>query len=168
MSTADPHQLRVEIESLLIDEYWLLDNGRFEDWLELMSDDIRYWAPVRENLGRDEEDFTQPDLLTHFDEDRGAMGLRVARLRTGSAHAEEPPSRMRHSVSNVKLLEGSTNTDVAVDSNFMIFRSRPGLEEHWFIGARHDHWINIDGRWRLTERMILFDHDIIENITIFA
>ena len=61
MSTADPHQLRLEIESLLIDEYWLLDNGRFEDWLELMSDDIRYWAPVRENLGRDEEDFTQPD-----------------------------------------------------------------------------------------------------------
>ncbi len=159
--------LRHELESVLIDEYWLLDNSRFEDWLDLMSDDIRYWAPVRENLGRDEECFEQRDLLTHFDEDRTTMGLRVARLRTGSAHAEEPPSRTRHCVSNVKIVSEREGGMVEVASNFMIFRSRPGHEEHWFVGGRRDHWQRLNDAWRLKQRMIVFDHDIIENITVF-
>ena len=97
-------ELRAQIEEMMIEEYWLLDDNRFEDWLALMTDDIHYWAPVRENLGRDEEDFYRPHLMMHFDDDRMTMGLRVARLRTGYAHAEEPPSRRRHFVSNVKIV----------------------------------------------------------------
>jgi 3-phenylpropionate/cinnamic acid dioxygenase small subunit len=160
--------LRHELEQVLIDEYWLLDNSQFEDWLALMTDDIRYWAPVRENLGRDEENFYQADLLTHFDEDRTTMGLRVARLRTGYAHAEEPPSRQRHLVSNVKLLDGSDDRHSKVASNFIVFRSRPGIEEHLFVGSRRDQWRQVDSNWRLCERLIIFDHDIIENITVFV
>ncbi len=161
-------KLRHEFETLLIDEYWLLDNSYFEDWLDLMSDEIRYWAPVRENLDRNEEDFFQPDLLTHFDENKTEMGLRVARLRTGSAHAEEPPSRQRHFVSNIKILDASEANLIKVASNFIVFRSRPGHEEHLFIGSRQDHWLRLDNSWRLQERLIIFDHDIIENITVFV
>lgn len=160
--------LRQEFECLLIDEYWLLDNDRFEDWLDLMADDIRYWGPVRQDLDRGEEDFQRQHLLTHFDEDRTSMGLRVARLRTGSAHAEEPPSRMRHFVSNVKILDAATANRVQVASNFMVFRSRAGREEYFFVGTRRDWWLRIDGAWRLQERMVVFDHDIIENIVVFV
>ena len=159
--------LRRELEALLIDEYWLLDDSRFEDWLGLMADDIRYWAPVREDLDRGEEDFHRPHLLTHFDEDRGTMALRVARLRTGSAHAEEPPSRVRHFVSNVKMLDASDPQRVLVASNFMVFRSRSGREETLFVGTRRDWWLRVDVGWRLAERLIIFDHDIIDNITVF-
>ncbi len=159
--------LRHEFEALLIDEYWLLDNDQFEDWLALMADDIRYWGPVREDLARGEEDFRRPHLLTHFDEDRGTMGLRVARLRTGSAHAEEPPSRVRHFVSNVKILDATDPARIRVASNFIVFRSRSGREETLFVGARRDWWVKQAAGWRLTERMIIFDHDIIDNITAF-
>lgn len=159
--------LRHEFESLLIDEYWLLDNDQFEDWLALMTDDIRYWGPVRQDLDRGEEDFDRPHLLTHFDEDRVTMGLRVARLRTGSAHAEEPPSRVRHFVSNVRILATPTPRETRVASNFMVFRSRSGREEYCFVGSRRDRWVMDDGNWRLRERMILFDHDLIDNITVF-
>ena len=161
-------ELRAQIEEMMIEEYWLLDDNRFEDWLALMTDDIHYWAPVRENLGRDEEDFYQPHLMMHFDDDRATMGLRVARLRTGYAHAEEPPSRRRHFVSNVKILDASSPENVRVASNFIIFRSRTGLEEHLFVGSRRDQWVQTPDGWRLCERMILFDHDIIENITVFV
>jgi 3-phenylpropionate/cinnamic acid dioxygenase small subunit len=164
MSTA----LRHEFEALLSEEHWLLDAGQFEDWLALMDDAVRYWAPVRENLGRDEENFERPHLLTHFDENRATLGLRVARLRTGSAHAEEPPSRIRHFLANVKILEQATAERVRVASNFIIFRSRPGLEEHLFVGSRRDWWQRREGGWRLTERLIIFDHDVIENITVFV
>ena len=160
--------LRHEFESLLIDEYWLLDESRFEDWLALMADDIRYWGPVRQDLDRGEEDFTRLHLLTHFDEDRMTMGLRVARLRTGSAHAEEPPSRVRHFVSNVKILDVPNDDGVQVASNFMVFRSRSGREESLFVGTRRDWWRRTADGWRLRERMIVFDHDLIDNITVFV
>ena len=159
--------LRHEFEALLIDEYWLLDNDQFEDWLGFMTDDIRYWGPVREDLARGEEDFHRPHLLTHFDEDRGTMQLRIARLRTGSAHAEEPPSRVRHFVSNVKILDATNPERVRVASNFIVFRSRSGREETLFVGTRRDWWVKHAAGWRLVERMIIFDHDIIDNITIF-
>ncbi len=160
-------ELRAQIEEMLIEEYWLLDDNRFEDWLALMTDDIHYWAPVRENLDRGEEDFYRPHLMMHFDDDRMTMALRVARLRTGYAHAEEPPSRQRHFVSNVKILDASSPGGVRVASNFIVFRSRTGREEHLFVGSRRDQWIQTPEGWRLRERMILFDHDIIENITVF-
>lgn len=159
---------RHEFESLLIDEYWLLDEDRLEDWLALMADDIRYWAPVREDLNRGEEDFNRPHLLTHFDEDRMTLGMRVARLRTGSAHAEEPPSRLRHFVSNVKILDRRANDEVQVASNFMIFRSRSGRDDSLFVGTRRDWWRATDSGWRLLERLIVFDHDLIDNITVFV
>ena len=171
MARDDEHvssELRHEFESVLIDEYWLLDDNQLEGWLGLMTDDIRYWAPVRENLSLSEEDFYQPDLLTHFDEDRITMGLRVARLGTGFAHAEEPPSRLRHFVSNVRILAADDANNVKVASNFIIFRSRPGYEEHLFVGSRRDQWVRKDDNWRLQERMIIFDHDIIENITVLV
>jgi dibenzofuran dioxygenase subunit beta len=159
--------LKHEFESLLIDEYWLLDNDRLEDWLALMTEDVRYWGPVRADLGRDGEDFARPHLLTHFDETRATMQLRVARLRTGSAHAEEPPSRVRHFVSNVKVVEEPTFDRVRVASNFIVFRSRSGREENFFVGTRRDEWLRTGDGWRLAERMVLFDHDVIENITVF-
>jgi 3-phenylpropionate/cinnamic acid dioxygenase small subunit len=161
------YALRHEFESLLVDEYWLLDTDRFEDWLDVMAADLRYWSPVREDLDRGEEDFTRPHLLTHFDEDLATMGLRVARLRTGSAHAEEPPSRVRHFVANVKVLDHAESSRVRVASNFMVFRSRSGREETLFVGTRRDWWRREQGAWKLVERMIVFDHDIIDNITVF-
>ncbi len=159
--------LRLEFESLLIDEYWLLDNDQYEDWLALMAEDIRYWGPVRQDLDRGEEDFYRSHLLTHFDEDRITMGLRVARLRTGSAHAEEPPSRVRHFVSNVRIMAAPTPDEVRVASNFMVFRSRSGREEYCFVGSRRDCWVRSNEGWRLRERMIIFDHDLIDNVTVF-
>ena len=161
-------ELRLELEEVLIHEYWLLDNNRLEQWLALICEDVRYWAPVRENLTLDEESLDQADLLTHFDEDKATLGLRVARLRTGSAHAEEPPSRTRHFVSNVKVLEAVSSLEVVVDSNFSVFRSRPGLEEHWFVGGRTDYWLKKKNQWFLKNRFIKFDHDVIENITVFV
>lgn len=159
---------RREFERLLIDEYWLLDADRLEDWLALMAEDIRYWAPVREDLNRGEEDFSRAHLLTHFDEDRTTLGLRVARLRTGSAHAEEPPSRLRHFVSNVKMLDTRAGDEVQVASNFMVFRSRSGRDDSLFVGTRRDWWRATDAGWRLVERLTIFDHDLIDNITIFV
>jgi 3-phenylpropionate/cinnamic acid dioxygenase small subunit len=42
--------LRQEIEEFLYHEAELLDERRYEDWLALIADDIRYWMPMRRNV----------------------------------------------------------------------------------------------------------------------
>jgi Ring hydroxylating beta subunit len=39
-----------EIEEFLYTEAALLDERRFEAWLALLTDDIRYWMPMRRNV----------------------------------------------------------------------------------------------------------------------
>ena len=74
---------------------------------------------------------------------------------------------MRHFVSNEKILDATDAERVQIASNFMVFRSRSGREETLFVGMRRDWWLRTPTGWRLAERMIVFDHDLIENITVF-
>jgi 3-phenylpropionate/cinnamic acid dioxygenase small subunit len=162
MSTAD---LRREFEDLLYYEAWLLDHDRLEEWLALMADNIRYLAPVRANLERGQEDCTRQQWLAHYDDDKAGLTIRVQRVRTGAAHADEPPARVRRFVSNVRVLKGTADY-AQVTSNFIVFKSRRGREEYLFVGCREDRWRRIAGAWKLEERLIQLDHDVIDNITV--
>ena len=39
-----------EIEEFLYHEADLLDERRYEEWLELLTDDVRYWMPMARNV----------------------------------------------------------------------------------------------------------------------
>lgn len=166
MNSQSP-SLRAELEELLYHEADLLDSDRLEEWLELMGERIRYWAPLRANVerGRERALLEREDRLTVFDDRKEGLALRVARVRTGAAHADEPPSRVRHFISNVRLL-GYEGRSARVASNFIVFRSRHGRDESLFVGGRTDRWERTLDGWRLAERMILFDHVVFDNITM--
>jgi 3-phenylpropionate/cinnamic acid dioxygenase small subunit len=157
--------LRQEFEDLLYDEARRLDHDRLEDWLELLHDSVRYWAPIRSNLGRGQEDFSDPCRLTHFDDDKASLRLRIQRVRTGAGYADEPPARVRHFVSNVRVTKAEDEA-ACVTSNFIVFKSRQGRDETFFVGYREDRWRRSNGAWKLEERMIVLDHDVVENITV--
>ncbi len=42
--------VRKEIQTLLYYEAWLLDNNKYEQWLTLLGEDLRYMAPVRRKV----------------------------------------------------------------------------------------------------------------------
>ena len=91
-----------EVYSFLIAEAELLDQHRYRDWLALLTDDVHYQMPVRVTTGRG----TETDVLgamSHFDEDRYSLGKRVERLETDHAWTEDPPSRTRRFVTNVRV-----------------------------------------------------------------
>jgi hypothetical protein len=100
--------LRAEIEQFLYYEAELLDDRRFDDWLSLCADDIFYWMPMRRNrLMREvSRESTEVGELAHFEENKKSLGWRVAQLGTGMHWAEDPPSRTRHLVTNVRVLPG--------------------------------------------------------------
>ena len=55
-----------------------------------------------------EEELAQEDELATLDETKEALARRVARLATGMAWAEDPPSRTRHLIANIEVEPGES------------------------------------------------------------
>src|SRR5688572_13479209 len=105
--------LQFEVEQFLYREAALLDERRFHEWLDLLTEDIEYWRPIRSTQARGVEahEPTQLGEAAFFDENKGYLEERVRKLGTGLAWSEDPPSRTRHLVSNVRILEQRADGD---------------------------------------------------------
>jgi 3-phenylpropionate/cinnamic acid dioxygenase small subunit len=154
--------LKFEAEEFLYQEASLLDERRYEDWLALLTDDIHYWMPIRRTTtARDvDNEFTKPGAMAFFDDDKNTLTLRVQRLGVGRAWAEDPPSRTRHLVSNVRIIsvEGG---ELTVSVNFQLYRSRLNSEEDSWIGRREDLLRREDGVLKLARRYIFLEQTVI-------
>jgi 3-phenylpropionate/cinnamic acid dioxygenase small subunit len=172
-----------EVEQFLYREARLLDERRFHAWLELLTDDVRYWMPGRSTryperskaiviLDPDryrEEELRREDELAILDETKETLGRRIARLETGMAWAEDPPSRTRHLISNIEAEPGDTASELKVFSNFMVYRSRSETEQDFYVGARQDVLRQVDDAWKIAYRKIILDQNVLlaKNVSIF-
>jgi 3-phenylpropionate/cinnamic acid dioxygenase small subunit len=154
--------LQQEIEQFLYDEAELLDDGQFCEWLDLFTDDARYWMPVRETLqGR--RDGLHPEdapAVSLIDDDKTFLTMRVRRLDTGLAHAETPPSRTRRFIGNVRIRE-QADGELLVRSNFQIYQARQEQTDYQFFGQREDRLRKVAGQWRIAQRKIVLDHTVL-------
>src|SRR5499425_3333522 len=103
MMVTPQQALWLELMPFYIREAWLLDERRFAEWLDLFTEDVLYFMPRRKNVPRREShrEVTQLGDLAVLEEDRRYLEMRVARLDSGMAWAEDPPSRTRHLVGNL-------------------------------------------------------------------
>ena len=171
-----------EVEQFLYREARLLDERRFHEWLELLTDDVRYWMAARTNRYPKsskaiaildparyvEDDITKEDELAIFDETKATLGGRVARLDTGMAWAEDPPSRTRHLITNIEVA-ADTGAELTVHSNFMVYRSRAETEQDFYVGARQDLLRRVDGGLKIARRKMTLDQNVLsaKNLSIF-
>lgn len=149
-----------ELQSWLHREAELLDDGRFDEWLELLSDEISYQAPVRltKELGQGGENaYRATGNQYHFLEDRHTLGLRVARLKTDFAWAEDPPSRTRRFVTNVRVREGVARRGGGAQQPAPV--QEPGRRDRRGprLGRTAGHARDDGSGWRLVRRLILID-----------
>ena len=159
--------LQREIERWLYHEALLLDEQRFDEWLELFADDIRYCMPTSEAVqGVDEADQLH---VAYLDEDRHMLGLRVKQLNTGLRHVEVPPSLTCRLITNLLADSEDDRADSATArSNFLIYQMRHGRHESQFAGRRKDRLRKIDGSWKLAERYIYVTQPVLQRaISIF-
>jgi ethylbenzene dioxygenase beta subunit len=158
-----------EIEDFLYREAELLDEGRYREWLGLVTEDIRYQVPVRTARERGVAASAVTGVATnsfHLDEDKDSLELRVDRLETGFAWAEEPPSRIRHFVSNVRA-QPLANDEVAVRSSVLVYRSRWDRPGHDLLsGERQDVLRRVDGEWRLAKRWVILDSTTLPTLNL--
>jgi 3-phenylpropionate/cinnamic acid dioxygenase small subunit len=163
--------LRQEVEDFLYREAELLDERRFEDWLDLFTDDTRYWMPMRRNVPADElaREFTREGVdVNWFDEGKDTLTRRVRQIRTGVHWAEQPPSRTCHLVSNVQVLQDAGD-EVTVKSRFLLYRNRVETETDVLVGKREDVLRRVDGAWKIARRKIVLDQNVLlaKNLTFF-
>jgi 3-phenylpropionate/cinnamic acid dioxygenase small subunit len=160
-----------EVEQFLYWEARLLDERRFEEWVALFTDDVHYWMPSRSTRLRKDLDheLTTADEIHFLDEDRTSLSGRVARLYTGQAWAEEPPSRTQHLITNVAVETTERPEEYRAFSNFLVYRSRLEREEDFFVGARQDLLRRIDSGFQIARRQIVLAQNVLsaKNLSIF-
>jgi 3-phenylpropionate/cinnamic acid dioxygenase small subunit len=172
-----------EIEQFLYREARLLDQRRFREWLELFTEDVRYWMPTRSNRypvtskaisildgSRFEEaELSKEGELAIMDETKDSLTRRVDRLDTGMAWAEDPPSRTRHLVSNIEVEPGDSESQLKVYSNFLMYRTRAETEQDFYVGCREDTLRREGGGWKIAYRKIVIDQNVLlaKNVSNF-
>lgn len=160
-----------EIQKWLYREARLLDEERFQDWLQTLAPDIHYWLPLRENRFRRDRrpEATPATSASVFNDDFDDLVLRIKRFETGLVWSEDPPPRVSHIVTNIEVLEGDATSGLSVLSNVSIVRSRRQDEEVTFNARRRDQFRKIDGEWKLARRHIVATHHVFldENVSVF-
>ena len=165
-------ELRHKIEDFLYLEAELLDDRKLREWLDLLTDDVRYWMPIRHNPLERPEDLS--DELTksgdgyYFDDDKQSLRVRVERVYAKDAWAEMPPSRTRHFISNVRIRSDS-GSELEVHSNFLVYRTRMETDQDIFVGARRDMLRRVNDSFKIAKRTIILDQAVLnaKNISIF-
>ena len=163
--------LKEEIEAFLYREAELLDDRRYEEWLDLFTEDAHYFMPMSRNVPRDEpeREFTREGMdVNWFDEGKDTLTRRVKQILTGVHWAEEPPSRICHMVSNVQVLTAS-QTEVTVKSRFLVYRNRVETETDFLVGKREDLLRRVNGGFKIVRRKIVLDQNVLlaKNLTFF-
>jgi len=161
----DPAHLAAH--QFLVEEAALLDAADYAGWLGLLCEDISYVMPVRVTTARG-ADFDSLADMGHFDEDMYALRKRVQRLATDHAWTEDPPSRTRHFVTNVRTFRDEG--DLRVESALLLFRSRGDTREASLISAGRTDLLRAtpDGL-RLAGRTIIVDESVLrtQNLAVF-
>lgn len=167
-----PHvdlETRLSLQDFLYREALALDERRFRDWLEMFDEDSHYEIPVRVTREKLAEWELSPTSRI-FDDNKQTLTIRVQRLETDFAWAEQPPSRTRHYVTNI-LMEATDEANIyLVRSNCLVYRSRgEHTDADLFSAQRRDRVRRAEQGWRFVHRWAALDQSTIaaHNLSIF-
>jgi p-cumate 2,3-dioxygenase subunit beta len=141
---------RQMIEDFLYEEAALLDEWRLDEWLTLLTEDATYEVP-----STDTPDGDQRTTLSLIADDKTRIRSRVAQLLGKSAWAENPPSRTRRMIGNVRVLQADGEV-IHVTANFVVYRLR--FEQmDTYVGRYEYTLLQRDGRLKIRARKAILD-----------
>ena len=123
--------MREEVEKFLYREARLLDERRFDEWMNLFAEDGYYWVPAAPGL---EDPY---DGVSIFFDDRAVMKTRLQRLDHPRIHSQTPASRTVHTVSNIEIDDRGEDGEVLVHSAVTMMEFR--LDKQTSYGGRCRH-----------------------------
>jgi 3-phenylpropionate/cinnamic acid dioxygenase small subunit len=148
---------RHAVEQFLYREARLADEGDYDAWEALWTEDALYWVPI----GGEGADPNQHMSVIY--DNRNRISTRLKQLRTGKRYAQAPPSNVRRLLSNIEFLGGRENSDGGVDlevgANFLAIESRARGTHLW--GGRATYRLRRRGDDLLLayKKVVLVDND---------
>jgi 3-phenylpropionate/cinnamic acid dioxygenase small subunit len=113
---------------------------------------------------------TVVDEIGFFDETIQSLTLRVKRLLTDVAWAEDPPSHTRRFVTNIRVRPTENDDELAVRSALLLYRSRSDLGAFdLIVGERQDLLRLVEGEFRIARRRTVLDQSSLstKNLGVF-
>jgi 3-phenylpropionate/cinnamic acid dioxygenase small subunit len=156
--------------TFLMWEAQCLDDRQFEDWLALLDPEIEYKAPVRTTRENwDGEGLS--DTAFWMEEDFRSLETRVKRLASRFAWSENPATRTRRFVGNIRVLPKAGTADVVtIRSNLAIFCHRGEAPQPQVITADRIDEVRIgEHGLKILKRTVILDTAVLglESLSIF-
>jgi 3-phenylpropionate/cinnamic acid dioxygenase small subunit len=143
---------------LLAREATLVDERRWDEWLQLFDKDVEYWIPAWDS---ETEFTTNPETELSLVYYPGRFGLedRVFRIRSGTSSASVPPPRTCHLVSGI-LCEFQADGSCVATANWSTHVYQFKTTNTFYGNYRYllePH----EGGWRIKKKRILVLNDAI-------
>ena len=150
----DPRQRSAVVE-FLYEEAALLDEGNFQEWFDLLTEDIQYQIPTRTTQDRDAESAFS-DRSFHMNEDYSSLKARIDRIETEYAWSENPAPRTLRLVNNVIVEPHDEGIDTR--DNVVVFYGQ-GDSEPEFLGAHRQSTLQRTGdSFQISARTVFLNH----------
>ena len=107
------------MQQFLFHEARLLDERRWDEWLNLLTDDVTYWVPYQ--WGQE----SATDHVSIFYEDKTLLKMRIDRLENELSPLEWPPSRTNHHITNFQI-DADDGDTATVKALFLFVEYRRG------------------------------------------
>lgn len=164
-----------EIEDFFFNEADLLDERDYDKWLDLLTEDVVYWMPMRKNVSYEnrDKDITAENDLAWFHDDKDTLRKRVKQIQTGIHWADEPVSRVAHVITNIRLVDAIASLDegdtTTTKCRFIVYRNRLEDETDFLVGRREDTLVRAGGELKIARRKIILDQSVLlaKNLTMF-
>jgi benzoate/toluate 1,2-dioxygenase beta subunit len=126
------HDTLREVEQLLYRQAECLDGKRWQEFIELFTEDGTYWMPASPGQT------TGDGVPSIFWEDRNLMTVRLKRLTHPRAWSQKTAWGTNHVIGNVILSKEDANGDLVVRSRFHMMEFRNDTTRH-FAGSYIHH-----------------------------
>lgn len=121
-----------DIVDFVYREAELLDERRFEEWLDLFADEGHYWIPLRAD---------QPDPLNHVSlmyEDKLLLKARIERLAGPRTFSQQPESRSQHVLQRPSITAmDAVNREFATRTRYVYIEVRAEAQLVFACTASH-------------------------------
>lgn len=145
----------------------LLDERRFEEWLNLIDDEIVYEAPLRIAKTHFKDETSAG--VNRICDDKKMLQIRLNRLNCDHCWSESPPSRTLRVVGSVIVSATEEPTVLDVESALIIYRQRGDGPGDIIPVRRLDRIRFTPGRPKLLRRRALVTETVLHtpNLGIF-
>ncbi|MEO8373728.1 MAG: aromatic-ring-hydroxylating dioxygenase subunit beta [Sphingomonas bacterium] len=148
------------VETLLYDEARYLDEGRWDEWLDLYVEDAVFWIPAWKSETEVTNDPSRELSLVYY-QGRKNLEDRVWRARSGMSVASAPLPRVVHQITNISLcVEHADGAQVASNFSVHLYDKRSS-RTHMFFGRYSHSLLRQAGSIKIAQKKIILLNDTI-------